>query len=900
MNLERWLRIARLRFRSLFRRSEVERELDEELRYHVARQTEENIAKGMPPDEARAAALRALGGFEYRKEQVRDTRGTAWIEGTWRDLTLAVRSLRRNPGFASAVVLTLALGIGANTAMFTMLRGTLLRPLPNRDSDRLVYLRQSAPGADDENVLFSVPEIEDYRAATRTLSEIAEYSTAVPFIFVGAEGHPERVHVAVVSGNYFDVVGLAPVVGRVTSAQDDGAAADPVAVLSYGFWVKRFGADPSIVGRTIELNEQITTVIGVLEAAPQYPHAIDAYVNTVTSPHHLSATMVTMRTHRMTEMFARLAPGSSVEDARREIARISNDMFRDHPEAYEKASGYTVSVSLLRDAESMRARFTFWLLMGAAAFVLIIACANVSNLTLMRGVRRGREMMVRAALGAGRARLRRILLMENLTLALLGGALGVMVAFGGLRLLVAFAAQYSPRAGEIRVDGLVLMAALATSVAAAVVLSFLPAIDQEPGVGVSLATTGRGPTLSRGKRRFQHVLVVAQIAASMVLLAGAGLLIRTVSALQAVETGVRADHLLILDLPLGGNMIRQVMNQPENLANYQHIRDRVATLPGVTQVALGSGAPLESPFLYFDVKAEGRPLDPERPTPRAEFKTVDPTYFETAGIPLVEGRDFYETDRRGAAPVVILSQSLARALFGDENPIGQRVAPTGEILKVTPFNGDWRTVVGVVGDTRDEGLDHDVTPAMYEPFAQDYIVWGTLLVKTALDPAVLRATVGQAVHEVAPDQLIERVTTLEQVHDETIGPRRLNTMFIVAFGILAMSIAMVGIAGVLGFSVSSRRAEIGIRMSFGASQGRVHRMVLGEGGMLLATGIVLGSAGAAAATRLLRGLLFGVDPGDPATLGAVALFLVLVGMAACWVPAARAARVDPAEALRAE
>ena len=896
----RWLRIVRLRLRTLFRRAEVERELDEELQYHVERQTAENVDRGMSPTEARTAALLALGSIEYRKEQVRATRGTAWVDGAWHDALQTVRFLRRNPGFTATVVLTLGLGIGANTAMFTVLRGTLLRPLPNRDGARLVYLHQSAPGARHQNVLFSVPEIEDLRAASRALSAIAEYSNAVPFTMVAGDGHPERVRVAVVSGNYFEVMGLGPVAGRVLSAGDDGATAEPAAVLAYGFWIQRFGGDPSIVGRTIDLNEKVTTVVGVMQSAPQYPQPTDVYVNTVTSPHHLSATMVTGRTHRMTELFARLAPDADVGQARADVDRIAEGMVHDHPEAYENAARFTVSVSLLRDAENARASFTFWLLMGAALFVLLIAGANVSNLTLMRSVGRERELQVRVALGAGRARLRRLLLVENLALALAGGALGVLVAFGGLRLLVAFAAQFSPRSDEIRLDGVVLAATLAGSVAVAVVLSLVPMVHPEAGPGSPLVPVGRGSTLTRTRRRVQRSLVVVQVALSMVLLAGAGLLIRTLSKLEAVDAGVRADHVLTVELPLGGDLLKQVMNRPANLANYERMRDAVAALPGVSVAALASGAPLRTPYLDFDVKAEGRAEDPDVPTPHAALKTVDPAYFAAAGIPLVAGRAFAGTDDQGTARVVILSEAFAHQLFGDQDPLGRHVALTGEILKFTPFDDEWRTVVGLAADTRDHGLDNDVTPVMYEPFAQEFIVSGALVVRTTLDPGVLRPTIVRAVRESSPSQLVERVATLEEIRDESMGPRRLNAWFIVAFGSLALVIAMVGIAGVLGFSVSSRTAEIGIRMSFGADAAGVQHMILREGGILLATGVALGLMGALAATQVLRGLLFGVGPGDPVTLVGVALFLLAVGLAACWLPAARAAHVDPAEALRTD
>jgi putative ABC transport system permease protein len=363
---------------------------------------------------------------------------------------------------------------------------------------------------------------------------------------------------------------------------------------------------------------------------------------------------------------------------------------------------------------------------------------------------------------------------------------------------------------------------------------------------------------------------------------------------------VRTDHVLTLDLPLQGDLLREVMKQPQNLARYEAIRDRVAALPGVDMVSVGAVAPLRNAMFASEIKAEGRPTPPNQATPRASVKMVDPKYFAVAGIPLLAGRGFETTDRRGTAPVVILSQSFAKQLFGNENPIGHRVAMTGEVLKFSPFSGDWRTVVGVAGDTRDRGLDGDPTAAMFEPFAQEFIITGVLVVRTTSDPAQLQSTIVRAIHELYPLQLIEHVSTVEQIRDEAVAPRRLNAMFIASFGALAFLIAMVGIAGVLAFSVSSRTAEIGIRMSLGADARRVRRMILGEGGVLLAMGLAVGLGGALLAARLLRGLLFGVTPHDPITLGAVAFALAAVGVAACWLPATRASHVDPATALRAE
>ena len=900
MSVDRWLQKVALRLRSVLHRGEVEQELDEELQFHVEQQTVENMRRGLSPDRARAAALQALGGIEFQKEEVRDARGTRALEDVGRDVVVAVRSLRRSPGFTLAVVLTLALGIGANTAMFTLLRGTLLRPLPHRDGERLVYVRQSAVGAGQPNTNFSVPEVADYRAAARTLATIAEYSSSVPFILVGSDGAPARIRAGIVSGNFFGVMGLEPVLGRLITDGDDGAAAPSVAVLSHQYWTEHFGGDSAVVGSAVRLNGIVSTIVGVVQPAPHYPRRTDVFVNTVTSPHHLSASMVTERTHRMTELFARLAPEATVEQARDEVGRIAALLAKDHPEAYEQAAQYAVSVASLRQAVNERASLTFWLLMGAAAFVLLIACANVANLTLMRGVGREREMIVRATLGAGAVRLRRLLLVENLTLALLGGTLGVLVAYAGLRLLVAFASQLTPRASEIRVDGVVLAVGLGTSVLAALILSFVPRIGGGRSLAAALAAAGRRTTLGRGGQRFQRTLVVTQLAVSMVLLTGAGLLVRTLSNLQSVDTGVRGEHVLTLDLPLSGPLEAAVMHQPENLTLYTGLRDRVAALPGVEDVSLASLAPLRSSIVSFDVKAEGRTVAPNEPTPNALFKTVDPHYFTAAGVPLVRGRAFAATDVRDGAKVVLLNASLARQLFGDLDPVGRRVAWTGEVLKFSPLSGDWRTVVGVVGDTRDEGLENAPTPSMYAPFAQEFIFGGTLVVRTASDPSALQPTIVRAIRDESPGQLIEGVTTLAQIRDETVAPRRLNALFIAAFATLALVIAMVGIAGVLAFSVSRRTAEIGIRMSLGADAARVKRMVLGEGGALLAGGLVVGLTSALLAAQLLRGLLFGVAPHDPLTLGVVAALLAVVGLLACCLPAARAARVDPAVALRAE
>ncbi|HEU4631222.1 MAG TPA: ABC transporter permease [Gemmatimonadaceae bacterium] len=811
-----------------------------------------------------------------------------------RDLRYAVRTLARSRGFTLAVVLTLGLGIGANTAIFSVVRGVLLRPLPHREGDRLMYLRQSVEGAGGDNILFSVPEINDFRNSAKTLRGIAEYSP-MTFSLVG-EDDAVRIDVGLVTGNYFSVMGLSPVLGRSFDAGDDGPGAAPVMMLTHDFWQARFGGDSAIVGRSLRVGGRAVTVVGVLEPAPYFPGRIDALMNMVNSEHHLSATMVTGRTHRMTEMIARLAPGATVEQARTEVAQISQRVHAEYPEAYDAASGYRVTLTPFKEVLGENARLTLWLLMGAAAFVLVIACANVANLTLMRGVRREHELVVRAALGAGTARLRRLLLAENLVLALLGGALGLLLAFGGVGMLTTFAARMSPRASEIRVDGAVLGFTVVLVLVVAVLLSFAPTLAREGRLGAALVGGGRRSTGGVKRQRLQQGLVVAQIAVSVMLLTGAGLLVRTMRQLAEVDTGLKPDHVLTMEVPLDFG----AQSDAAAIALYEQVQSRLAALPGVRQVAFGSTVPLRAAGFQLDIKAEGRPVAPNEPMPRAEYRTASPDYFRTAGIPLVRGREFGSTDRAGSPRVVILNQTLAKRLFGDRDPIGQRVAWTGEVLQFVPISGDWRTVVGVVGDTKDGGLDAEPLPVMFMPFAQESFPSGGFVIRAGGDAAAMTPAATRVVRELAPQQPIENVLTLDQIRDESVGPRRLNARLVSSFGVLALIIAAIGIAAVLAFSVAARTGEIGIRMSLGADAGRVHRMVLREGGVLVALGLGLGVAGALWISRLMRGLLFGVAPNDPATLTVVALLMAAVGVAACWIPAVRAARVEPAEALRAQ
>ncbi|HEX9581165.1 MAG TPA: ABC transporter permease [Gemmatimonadales bacterium] len=894
----RYLRAALARIAGVFTGHRADDDLREELRAHLELEIAENIRRGMQPDAARRQALLASGGLTQAAEAVRDQRGLPWIESIAADIRYAVRALRHGPAFTTVVAITLALGIGANTAIFSVVRGVLLKPLPHRDGDRLVYLRHSMDGPGGANINFSVPEVRDLRTAATSLAAFAEYSRW-NLVLQGDQG-ADRIAVGLVTGNYFEVMGLTPVLGRLTGLGDDGPGVPPVMVLTHEFWMKRFGGDPGIVGTQVTLDGRSVTVIGVVQPAPFFPDRIDALLNMVISDHHLSATMVEGRTHRMTELVARLAPGARLEQARSQVAAVSTRIQREFKDAYDPGSNHRFAVIPFHDVLGERARLTLWLLMGAAAFVMIISAANVANLTLMRGVRRQHELVVRAALGAGMARLRRLLLVENLLLALTGAILGIGIALGGVRLLTSLAERYSPRASEIGLDGVVLGFTVALSATVALLLSFLASLPRERGFASWILAGAHRMTGGLRKLRLQRGLVVVQVAVSVVLLAGAGLLTRTMIRLGDVNTGLRTEEVLTMQVSLltPAELLSNPAADAGAKERYDRMREEIAALPGVVDVGIGSPMPLRSSGVRFEVKAEGKALAPGEAMPRAELRTANPEFFRAAGIPLLQGRPFSTTDRAGAGMVVIINQTLADKFFPGEAPIGKRIAWTGDVLRFTPISGEWRTIVGVTGNTQDGGLDAAPRSVVFMPFAQMLAIGGGLVIRADSNVSALAAAATRIVRRIAPTVPIENVMTVAQIKDQSVSPRRLNAALVSSFGVLAVIIAAVGIAGVLAFSVSARTNEIGIRMSLGADRRRVRRMILREGGGLLAIGLVVGVAGAFFTARVIQGLLFGVAPHDPATFIGVAVMMGAVGIGACWIPALRAARIEPAIAMR--
>ena len=809
------------------------------------------------------------------------------------DLRYVLRSLWRAKGFAFAVVLTLGLGIGANTAIFSAVRGVFLRPLPHADGDRLMYLRHHTANQAQTNVAFSVPEINDFRDQSRTMQQIAEYSPLTLSLI--AANDASQIDVGLVTGNYLSVMGLKPILGRGFSSADDGAGAAPVILLGNAYWMSHFAGDRKIVGQTMRISKRAVEVIGVLEPAPFFPGKIDALMNMSISEHHVSAMMVQGRSHRMTEMIARLAPGATVGQARAEIAGITERRNARYPESYEKAAGYTVELTPFKQILGRDARPMLWLLMGVASLVLIIACANVANLTLMRGVRREHEMTVRAALGAGTSRLRKLLLVENLVLAGSGALLGLFVAIAGVGTLSRFVARFSPRADEIHIDWMVLAFTALLAVIIAFLLSFAPRVGEEHSLGAGLAAGSVKTSGSGRRKRLQQALVITQVAVSVVLLSGAGLLVRSMQRLAAVDPGLNPKNVLTMEVPpdfTSADITKAGQRSAE-------MRRALAALPGVEVVGVGSTVPLRASQIQLEIKAEARPID-NGATPSAEYRTADPGYFRAGGMRLLKGREFAESDLPTSVKVVILNKTLAERLFADVDPIGRRVAWTGDVLRFIGIPADdWRTVVGVVGDTKDGGLDAKPMPVAFLPVAQAQFPPGGLVIRSSVDPAGLSNAARAIVRSIAPDQPIENVMSLEAVRDESVGPRRLNALLLGGFSILALVIASIGIAAVLAFNVSTRTNEIGIRMALGAAPSRVTAMILREGGLLVGLGLGAGVIGSLALSRSIEGLLFGVASRDPFTLVTVVVTMTAIGLVACWVPAARASRIDPSDALRA-
>lgn len=703
----------------------------------------------------------------------------------FRDLKYAVRSLWRVKALWITVAATLALGIGANAAIFSVVRGVLLRPLANRDEDRLLYVRQSAPGIGADNTTFSVPEIKDISTGLKTVSEFGTFSQ-IDFTMVGL-GEPREISAGVVDGNYFEVMGLRPILGRLLNSGDDGPNAAGAAVLTYRYWSTGLHSDPNVIGKTIRLESvgngaRSATIVGVLEPSVPYPMETELISNIVTSPHHLSATMVTGREHRMTEVFARLAPNANLDAARAELHTVYAGMLAAHPDVYKAQDRYTIDVKLMHDEINSGARTILWILLGASGLLFVVACSNVANLILARTVRRESELAVRSALGATTGMLRRSLLAEALILCGTGALAGVAIAAPMVSVLARYIARFSVRALDLPLDSTMVWIGVALALIAAVFLAFVPRLPSTD-VARGLALSSSGTRVIGGGNRLR-IFAVTQITASFLLLASAGALVRTLLVLEKTQPPFETAHVLAINLP----PITYGRTPEENRNFYRNVQRRVSELPGVAHVASGFAVPWRDGRylnISFTFSVEGAKRQNGQDDLRARFRLISPGFFETLGMPILEGRDFRDTDKDGAERVVIISQSVARQLFPGRDAIDRHLEWTDGVMKFIGISTEPRRIVGVVPDVDDQHIIPSPAMTIYQPSEQEG--WSSrLFVRAQNDPYALVPVITRTIRDLAADQPVERASTFSDIRAEVMTPARVNAIVFGGFAGLAL------------------------------------------------------------------------------------------------------------------
>src|SRR4051812_31096286 len=877
------------RMRGSLRTTAFEENMEAELLHHLELEAEALVARGMAPGEARAAARQRFGSLALVKDDCRESWGMRAIDTLAQDLRFAVRNLRKYPSYTGVVLLTLALGIGANTAIFSVVHAVLLRPLPYANGDRLIEIRQLAAKSGVANAGVSVKEVRDYRSQTESLDAVVEYHQ-MSFNLLG-HGEASRVQTGVVSASFFDVLGVAPLLGRTFREDDDSKNAPAVLILSYAYWKNALGGDPNVIGRTFEMNDRVHTVIGVLPPIPQFPQATppdDVFMPPSACPFRSNPQTIENRTARMLTAIGRLKPGIMLERAQSDLAVVNGRLGAEFPEAYDAPhTGFTASALSVHDELTRQARPTLLVLLATTGFVLLLVAANIANLALARVIGRERELALRSALGAGRGRIARQLLTESTLLALAGGALGLLVGWLVRDLLVTFTARFTPRAGEIAIDGTVLAFTGAVSIFTGLLFGLLPAFTRRTEASVKDAGHRTVGSRRLGAR---NTLIVAQVAISFVLLVGAGLLVRSFIKLQQVDAGFRTDRVITALVSL--DFVKY--NTPVlRRAFFTSVLDKVSAEPGLESAAFGISVPLDqaAPFLAGFIVEGQSPAD-RRAQPQVDFKFASPHYFKTIGMTLLGGRAFTAADDASAPPVAIVNLSMARHNFAGVDPVGRRVSLD---------NGrTWITIVGVVNDAHDYGMAEKPTDELYRSFAQTGPLNASLLVRTAADPGSFARQIPAIVHAVDPRQPVSQIRTLEFIRSTSLAPPRLTAMLVTLFAAVALIITAAGIAGVVAFSVNQRTTEIGLRMALGAPRSSVVRMIVRQGLTPVTIGLAAGVAGALAMTRVVSGLLFAVEPTDPATYVAVLGVLAAVAALACLLPARRAAAIDPMRALRAD
>jgi len=879
MRLEHWFYTVPLRLRSLFRRGQVEAELNEELRYHLERQIEVNTAAGMSVEEARYAALRAMHGLDQRKEECRDMRRVRLIEDLWQDFRFGLRSLLKRPGFTAIALLALALGIGANTAIFSLVNAVILQPLPYRDPDRLI----SVYGTRNRSTQGSVGPTDflDYRSQNKTFEQFAASgSTMLPMNLTGS-GEPERLNASIITGNYFDTFGVRPALGRGFSLENEKTGQDHVTVLSHAFWQTRFGGDPNIVNKTINLDGKAYEVLGVMPAEVVLPQPAQLWV-----PINFDADPeMKMRNARFLRGIGRLKEGVTLDQAQTDTDLIAAQLEQQYPDSN---TGWSLRLIPLREILVGGSRTMLFILFGAVGFVLLIACANVANLLLVRAAARQKEIAMRTALGASRLRIIRQMITESLLLAIFGGALGALLAVAGVKLLVSLGEDNIPRTANVKIDATVLAFTLLISLATGLLFGLAPAIRTMKENLVDALKDGiRGGSEATVKNRTRSLLVVFESAIAVMLLIGAGLLIRSLVALQNVDPGFDPNNVLTLrvDLP------RQKYNTPEKASNFfEQLETRVAGLPGVEAVGLITDLPLSGEARDMPYRVEGRPATSD--IAFVDFRRVNKNYFSAMRIPLRRGRNFSEQEVRQSDKAIVVSQAFVDSVFPNEEALGKRLIIWSGIRN-EPYE-----IIGIVGDTRYQSLQGEPSATMYVPTRE--LLFVNLVIRTQGDPLSLVGGVRKEVNALDPDQPIAAIRPMTEWVAMSAAGARYRTTLLGLFALLAMILAATGIYGVMSYSVAQRTQEIGVRMALGARPLDVLKLVVRQGMMLALIGVIVGLAGALALTRVMSSLLFGVTERDPITFGVVAALLIVVAFIACFVPARRATKVDPLVALRYE
>lgn len=876
--------------RALFRRKQVDRELEEELRGFLESAIEEKMKEGMSRKEAERAVRLERGNIEGAKETVRTVGWESFVETCWQDLRFALRMLRKSPGFTTIAILTLSLGIGANTVIFSAVYALLLKPLPFKDSDRLVFIVKKNPPRGWTRNPISPAEILAWSNQSGAFEDLAAY-TQKSCVLTEA-GEAEEAPCDVISSNLFPVLGVSPIRGRTFSVDEDKPEGPRVAILSYGLWHRRFAADEKVIGRAVDINGESYTIVGVMPSnfSHLYASSYDAIPELWLSGIGLSPT------DAGNDYFGigRLKPGITLQQAGAQMNIVS---VRIEP-MDNGLKGWRAQLMTLRTNASGDTRPALVVLMVAVIFVLLIACTNVANLLLARGSRRANEFALRNALGADQSRIIRQLLTESLVLSVAGGLLGVLLASLGCKGLVALAPPFlvnsAPGLRAGATDLRVLAFALGATIATTLFFGLAPALQSaRPNVTETLKETGRSALQSPRSRRFRSALVVSEIALAMVLLIGAGLMVRTLAELSRVDLGFNPENILTLRVPLSGERYKA----PQVRAQFwEEVISAVESLPGVKSASVSRGLPINGwDGQFFTILDDPNP--PPGQVPAANYVVISPDYFRTMEIPLRRGRSFNYHDTQGGERVVIVNEELARSYWPGQDPLGKQLQIGGE--------DPWRIVVGVAGNVLSQGPDVGVSPEMYIPYQQfPWLMEGPkhLVVRTSatVKPESIAGAVTREIHRVDGSQPVADIATMGEIVLEPIKQQRMVMALLASFAGLALVLSALGIYGVLSYSIAQRTREIGLRLALGADRGSVLRLVVSGGARLAILGIAVGTAGALVLTRLMTDLLYGVRPADPMTFGIVTVILASTSLVACYIPARRTMRVDPMLALRHE